>query len=343
MSSFFQKGNRYARTPATIVLYGFSNAFTSLRFAFTAINPVVQYPTVIPITIYTVTGATPPFVKTYYQNVERAIIVLSSASDRTNPGIPNYSNSAVSSTSVTLSFSLGASGNLASTDYYVLKTPPMGSTMTVSSGQINVGGTLINVQVLPKNRFAFFQPTNAGISVGGGSSFSIVGLTNPDQGVVGSAGLELKGYLAHFGSMTAERITFSMKLSDFMGKPFPSGISPWLSSFNTQQNHLLGFSISCFYVGLRSLIIQFPSGMIVPRDDCYEAYQNDIPLKQCIADVTNAMVYVTFEDQTYSSSALNLKIIVPVKNYITTIGPNPMFSYRAYTTVEKDPTNALGL
>lgn len=341
MSCFFQKGNRKAKTPATIVLYGFSGAFTFLRFLFTVINPsVVNYPTVIPLTIYTTRGSNAQLKKIYYQYVERAIVVLSTAADRTNSNQPYYSSSFVSDLSVSLTFTLGSSANLDYSDCFVLKTPPMSSAAYAFTQPINIVAIPTNALIFPKNRFIILKPVNSGASIGGGSSVTVPGLKNPEQ-VTGNL-LVFKGYMTHFGSMTAERMTYSSAVADFLPAALYSAPIYSLWATDVQQNHLLIVSISASYAGIRSVIIKFPSGKVVPRDNCYEHYQNAIPLKQCIADVGNELIYATLEDQTYSSTSSVLKIIVPVKNYITT-GTTLSFICSGYTTVETNPANAIGL
>lgn len=351
MSCFFQKGNHFATTPATIILYGFSTAFTALRFAFTAMNPSVASPTVLPLTIYSLSGASsnPPFIKTYYQTVERAIIILPSATSISTGTQPYYTPRTVQAITTplvasSLTIVLLHSTNLEITDYYAIKIPQMGSFSTVYSGTALttiISGVSMNVLILPKNKWIILNPSSTILASGNIATITSSTFYNPEQGLFGSTGFAFRAYAAHFGTMTADRILYSSNALDFTGLPsFPSApvVSPVTT--NVQQNNVLTITINAVYQGISSAIIKVYSELTL-REDCYEAYGNQIETYECRTDPGAGYIFVTLETKTFSSSPLNLILTVLVINGNSATAVTG-FDYYLYTTVETDPSNLLG-
>ena len=340
MSCYYQRGNKYANTPATIVLYGFNQGFTRLRFCFTANNPSGVPSTALPITIYTLSG-TSSFTKTYYQTIEKGIIIRSTTSTLSESGTPTF-NTYRTSDSSSLTINLRFATQMLPTDYYIIKTPALGITVA-SSTTLSLGGFgSANVLILPKNQFIVINPT----STVSASTYSVTisGLKNPPTALGSSTLLRFTGFVSHFTALTCEKITYSTPSSDFTGlDSFPIAPTISLSTAETRQRSIMTVTINAIFRTMRSVIIRVPTQLTLGVD-CYESPppSNDIKILQCTTDSSNRFIYITLEDDTFPATAQNLQIRVLVTNGATAGAISP-FDYYVYTVVNTNPAVIQGV
>ena len=351
MSCYLQKGNIYAGTPSTIVVYGFSADFTALRFAFTAVNPSVTTSTALPITIYTLTG-TGPFTKGYYQTVEKAIVVLdptiTATTISTQPTFNQYKTSTPTNSdgASSLTISIYFAGTLTANDYYVIKTHKLGTPATPKTGTLTIAtDTAATYLTLPKNQFIVLKPSTSISSTT--TSVTVPNLYNPDYGQgTGINTLNFYGYTTYFSTMASEKVTYTTEGSDFFLTAFTSNPTITLDGTNTattRQQSLLSISFSTYFANIQSLIIVVP-GELTLGNDCYDfttAASNFVYVLQCTTDTTYNRMYITLEANTYSSGvAYSMVIKAPVTNSATA-GSVSTFDFYAYTSVQTDPTTGV--
>ena len=329
-----------AGTPATIVLYGFSAAFTQLRFAFTAQTPSLTSPTAIPLTVYTLQG-TKTFTKTYYRYVEQAVLVLSSTPQTsTETTAPSYSSQTLK-TSTSLSIIMNPSESMSSPDFYVIKAPQMSSAATGSSQTRTLTGLgSVIVSILPKNSFIILQPGSS-VTAGNTYTLTIPSVYTPDV-TLSANNREFTGFFAYFSKMDREKVTYSSTANSFDAlTSFPT--SPTVSATTTliNQNSILTFTINAVYQNIESVIIDLGARVDVGVD-CYEAPSSDIPIFSCSPDITNNLAVITLENQTYSSTAQDLTVSVVVTNGGTT-GTVSAFTYYLYSSAQTDASSTADL
>ena len=297
--------------------------------------------------IYTLTDSTlTPFAKTYYQYIEKAInVVTSVTTTQAASATPTYSPATVQSTSVGLTISVQFTASFTSADYYVIKTPAMGSSATLSSTSVTFGGALgsCNVLVLPKNRFIIISGVSSTVT-GGTYSGTIPGLINPYQGQ-GTAAMAFYGFVTHFSTMTAEKTSYTAA-SDFTAlTSFSTTPTVTISNTDTKQNAYITITINAIFSTVRSVIIVLPTQLAI-KEDCYETPSSAIPVLQCLTDQTaNNKIYISLEARTYLTTPVNLQIRALVLNGGTagTAGTVSPFDYYLYSIVQTDNTQTQNL
>jgi len=329
VSCFFQKGNRITGAPASIILYGFSNSFTRLRFAFTANNPAPLTSTVIPLNIYTLSGNS-EHVKTYYQFVQNAIVVLSVPIPASATGYtPVFSPTAVRGVSA-VNIQLSLPEGLTLYDYIAIKTPPMLSYGLASITKVTMSplSAQINVIVLPKNRFIILQPLSAESS-NPSVVIGIPGYQTPE--IYGSPDRAFYASITHFSTMKYRKLSYQ-NCADFTIKTsFETDPIVSLSTYNVTQNSIFNLNIELIFYKIRSLIIAFPPELDL-REDCYETLESDIPVESCFTNPSNRRVYITLENQTYPTVPKNLKVSILTTNG-GSLGPIGKFNYWIFNTI----------
>lgn len=340
MQCFFQSGNQNANTPATIIIYGFNQAFTQVRFAFTFKAPTLNNPIVAPLTIYVLQGAQSYF-KSYYQYVDQAIVILTSQPQTsTENTAPSYSPATYKSSS-TLSISLGPSQTLQPSDYYIIKVPQMSQNANSQTESITLPNQVTaQATILADNGYIIINPSS---SLAGGSSYNaqIPQVYTPDM-PLSASNMTTTGFVAYFSRMSAEKVSYTAPPSFQVLTAFP--INPRLSISNQfiNQNSVITFIITAGWRGIRSLIIQFPPQLQVGAT-CFESITSNIMIQSCITDPSsNNRVLITLEDQAFPASNSVLGVLVLAVN-----GPNQVnvnaFTYSAYSTIETDPSQTSGL
>ena len=330
MSCFFQRGNRNAGTPASIIAYGFNRAFTQLRIAFTVNNPVTAIATAIPLTVYTVTGTT-AFTKTFYQNVEKAILVVGTAATEV-PGQqvqPQYSTPNLG-VSAQLTIALNLDNDMAINDYYVIKTPPMGTTTgSFTTNTIIPGFGTADVLILPQNQYVIIRP-NANTANNGVYTASIPNVFTPGT----ATPLTFSATITYFSLMSGSKVTYAGATFD----AFPNPPQVTMSNLDSNRNSLMTITLNTVYRGVRSVIID--TGARVTLRDCYENTNSQTQILQCAVNDQNNLILITLEDREYPAGARDLSIDVPITN--GPAGALGAFSYYVYSTVETNPTVAAG-
>ena len=333
VSCFFQKGSQNAGTPASIVLYGFSAAFTRLRFAFTVNNPTLTTATVIPLIIYSQSGTT-TFTKTNYQRVDEAIVVVDAAATVSNnqQNQPTYASSTLS-TSTTLSVNLLITSAMQMSDYYVLKTPPMSSSASGSfttTTNLNGLGTS-DILVLPLNQYIIIRPNAAAVGAGTYAA-TIANIYTPDT----ASTLTFSGTLTLFSTMSATQISYG----DGAPMTTTTPVTVTLDTDQVQRDSLMTITMNAIFQGIQSVIISVGNRINVGVD-CYENTNSQIQILQCTTDTTNNRVLITLESKTYAAASRNL-IVNVVSTNGATAGAVNNFNFYYYTTVETNPTVATG-
>ncbi len=253
VSCFFQKGNRNTGLPASIVLYGFSHSFTQLRFAFTVRNPEVAESTVLPITIYSITG-TSKFLKTFYQYVQNAIVVLSTSPTPQSLNPPTF-NPAQIGVASELTITMTFQEDLKSSDFYVIKTTPVLS----SSAQASVTNSIAlagysmtcSLIVLPKLGFVIIKPLST--FTAGSKSCKINNFRNPEDS---SSGKPFAAFVTYFSKLSSERINYQLH-SLTPDATFPNNPVIFLAPLLTSHNSVLTINLKLNFSKLDQLSSKF--------------------------------------------------------------------------------------
>ena len=336
MSCFFQKGNRVAGTPSSIIVYTFSQAFTSLRFAFKATNPAIALAASVPLTIYALQGTTGS-TKTYYQYVENAILLSPYAATQgtTTQAAPVYTSKTLSA-STTLSISVVADSAMTIADYYVIKTPNMTSSAvaSVTAATITTFGAS-EIIVFPKTAYIVIRPT-AATAAAATYSASIANVYNPDTATASSQ-MTFSAIGTYFSRMTANKISYTnaAAVTATLSAPVVA-----VTSTSTYRKSTMTITLSAVYRGVVTVIIDVAS-QISLLNDCSEGINSQIQVLRCTTDTTNNRIIVTLEAATFAATSRNLILRVLTQNGATA-GAVGGFNYYLYTTAATSPAVTTG-
>ena len=227
-----------------------------------------------------------------------------------------------------------------STDYYVIKTPPMSTYADTSlSPSALIGGLSSPCEyfVLPKNRFIIIRPLADETTAP--SSPSTLNYMTPD--IFTGNGGKFFAYVTHFSTMSFEKISYETLPPDFVPTNFFSPIPAiTFTTTSISKKSIVTITLNIIFHGLRTVIIVFPPQVKV-GEDCYEYSGSEIPIESCTPDTPHNKVIIILENKIYPTTPKVFKVSILALNG-DTFGTMDRFSYYIYSTIESNPLVTTG-